>query len=117
MLPQLSTALRFDKRHGKRQFTKLFSGSALDLEAQLDTLTNTGFNEPATESNDVPGRIHEFFLGKFASEEGRGGGEFYTPKCAVQVPVSNLEPYEGRVFATHFKMNPQPPTLSQTYVC
>jgi len=37
---------------------------------------------------------------KFASAEGKGGGEFYTPQCVVQVLVAMLEPYKGRVFET-----------------
>ena len=44
------------------------------------------------------GRVYEYFLGKFASAEGKGGGEFYTPQCVVQVLVAMLEPYKGRVF-------------------
>jgi type I restriction enzyme M protein len=49
-------------------------------------------------SLDVLGRVYEYFLGKFASAEGKGGGEFYTPQCVVQVLVAMLEPYKGRVF-------------------
>ena len=33
--------------------------------------------------NDIIGRIYEYFLGKFALAEGKGKGEFYTPKCIV----------------------------------
>ena len=43
-------------------------------------------------SKDVLGRVYEYFLGKFASAEGKGGGEFYTPQCVVQVLVAMLEP-------------------------
>jgi type I restriction enzyme M protein len=43
-------------------------------------------------SLDVLGRVYEYFLGKFASAEGKGGGEFYTPQCVVQVLVAMLEP-------------------------
>jgi type I restriction enzyme M protein len=48
--------------------------------------------------NDVLGRVYEYFLGKFASAEGKGGGEFYTPESVVKLLVEMLEPYSGRVY-------------------
>jgi type I restriction enzyme M protein len=47
---------------------------------------------------DVLGRVYEYFLGKFASAEGKAGGEFYTPESVVRVLVEVLEPYHGRVY-------------------
>jgi type I restriction enzyme M protein len=44
------------------------------------------------------GRVYEYFLSRFASAEGRGGGEFYTPSSVVRVLVELLEPYQGRVY-------------------
>jgi len=64
----------------------------------VDIISNIGFNESAAKSKDVLGRVYEYFLGKFASAEGKGGGEFYTPQCVVQLLVAMLEPYKGRVF-------------------
>src|SRR5699024_3933258 len=49
-------------------------------------------------SKDVLGRVYEYFLGKFASAEGKGGGEFYTPMSVVIPLVEMLEPYKGRVY-------------------
>ena len=49
-------------------------------------------------AKDVLGRVYEYFLGKFALEEGKKGGQFYTPTCLVNLLVAMLEPYEGRVF-------------------
>jgi type I restriction enzyme M protein len=57
-----------------------------------------GRRKSAYGSLDVLGRVYEYFLGKFASAEGKGGGEFYTPQCVVQLLVAMLEPYKGRVF-------------------
>ncbi|MHB8520211.1 MAG: class I SAM-dependent DNA methyltransferase [Limisphaerales bacterium] len=68
------------------------------LGGLVDIVSNIGFNESAAKSKDVLGRVYEYFLGKFASAEGKGGGEFYTPQCVVQVLVAMLEPYKGRVF-------------------
>jgi type I restriction enzyme M protein len=48
--------------------------------------------------NDVLGRVYEYFLGQFASAEGKGGGEFYTPESIVGLLVEMLEPYKGRVY-------------------
>ena len=44
------------------------------------------------------GRVYEYFLGQFASAEGKKGGEFYTPRCVVRLLVEMLEPYKGRVY-------------------
>src|SRR5699024_7557825 len=49
-------------------------------------------------SKDVLGRVYEYFLGKFASAEGKGGGEFYTPMSVVKLLVEMLEPYKGRIY-------------------
>src|ERR1035441_9749773 len=68
------------------------------LGGLVDIISNIGFNESAAKSKDVLGRVYEYFLKKFASAEGKGGGEFYTPQCVVQVLVAMLEPYKGRVF-------------------
>ena len=64
--------------------------SLLDAINQIDTITD---NE-----EDVVGRVYEYFLGKFAAAEGKGGGEFYTPKCVVKLLVEMLEPFKGRVY-------------------
>ncbi len=47
---------------------------------------------------DPLGRVYEYFLGRFAAAEGKGGGEFYTPQCVVQLLVQMIEPYRGRVY-------------------
>ena len=45
------------------------------------------------------GRVYEYFLVvQFASAEGKRGGEFYTPRCIVNLLVEMLEPYRGRVY-------------------
>jgi len=47
---------------------------------------------------DVVGRVYEYFLGKFAASEGKLGGEFYTPKCVVQLIAEMIEPYKGKIY-------------------
>ena len=44
------------------------------------------------------GRVYEYFLGSFASAEGKGGGEFYTARCVVKLLVAMIEPLHGRVY-------------------
>lgn len=57
-----------------------------------------GLGDEASQKKDLLGQVYEYFLGRFASAEGKGGGEFYTPNCVVRVLVEMLEPYEGRVY-------------------
>lgn len=49
-------------------------------------------------SKDVLGRVYEYFLSKFASAEGKNGGEFYTPSSVVRLLVEMLQPFKGRVY-------------------
>ncbi len=62
----------------------------LDEINKLDTLTD--------EENDLIGRVYEFFLGKFAIAEGKGKGEFYTPKSIVNLIAEMIEPYDGKIY-------------------
>jgi type I restriction enzyme M protein len=47
---------------------------------------------------DILGRVYEYFLSRFASAEGKGGGEFYTPQSIVRLLVEMLKPYKGRIY-------------------
>ena len=49
-------------------------------------------------SKDLLGRTYEYCLAKFAEQEGKRAGEFYTPACVVQTLVEVLRPYSGRVY-------------------
>ena len=50
------------------------------------------------QENDVIGRVYEYFLSKFALAEGKGKGEFYTPKCIVNLIAEMIEPYDGILY-------------------
>lgn len=65
------------------------------LASLLDEIDkiNTGDKE-----NDIIGRIYEYFLSKFALAEGKGKGEFYTPKCIVNLIAEMIEPYDGILY-------------------
>lgn len=80
---------------------KVYAKDNLDsksLGALLDLIANIALEKSKEESADVLGRVFEFFLGEFALAEGKQGGQFYTPKSVVELLVSMLEPYKGRVF-------------------
>jgi len=64
----------------------------------IDLIGTIGLGDAASRSKDILGRVYEYFLGQFASSEGKGGGEFYTPSCVVRLLVEMIEPYKGRVF-------------------
>lgn len=68
--------------------TKL--ASLLDTINDLDTLKD--------KSQDLVGRVYEYFLSKFALAEGKGKGEFYTPKSIVNLITEMIEPYKGIIY-------------------
>lgn len=64
----------------------------------IDLIGTIGLGDGESRSKDILGRVYEYFLSKFASAEGKGGGEFYTPQSVVKLLVQMIEPYKGRVF-------------------
>ena len=66
------------------------------LSALLDTINN--INTLKDKEQDIVGRIYEYFLSKFALAEGKGKGEFYTPKSIVNLIAEMLEPYKGKIY-------------------
>jgi len=57
-----------------------------------------GMAERVDRAKDTLGRVYEYFLARFASAEGKSGGQFYTPSRVVRVLVEMLAPYKGRVY-------------------
>ena len=85
----------------KGVLTKNFSRPELDKTrlGELVTLfTNIEVGSTAAQERDTLGRGYEYFLSKFASAEGKLGGEFYTPSCIVRTLVEMIEPFEGQIF-------------------
>ena len=66
------------------------------LSALLSAINN--INTLKDKEQDLVGRVYEYFLSKFAIAEGKGKGEFYTPKCIVNLMAEMLEPYEGNIY-------------------
>jgi len=79
-----------DKRYARPELDKRRLGELIDL---ISTIKLHDKN-----NNDLLGRVYEYFLGKFASAEGKGGGEFYTPSSVVKTLVEMIEPYKGRIY-------------------
>ncbi|NNM85309.1 MAG: SAM-dependent DNA methyltransferase [Phycisphaerales bacterium] len=80
---------------------KDYARPALDkarLGELIDLLSGIGLGDAASRSKDLLGRVYEYFLGRFASAEGKGGGEFYTPASVVKLLTEMIEPYHGRIF-------------------
>ena len=80
---------------------KTYARPSLDLRRLgelVDLISGIGLGTKEHRENDLLGRVYEYFLGKFASAEGRGGGEFYTPRAVVKLLVEMIEPYKGRVY-------------------
>lgn len=75
--------------------------SRLNLDvSKLASLLDEINNIDVTKDNeqDVIGRVYEFFLSKFAIAEGKGKGEFYTPKSIVNLIAEMIEPYKGKIY-------------------
>ena len=63
----------------------------------IDLFSTVGMGDAEAKAKDILGRVYEYFLGRFASAEGRAGGEFYTPRAVVRLLVNMLEP-KGRIY-------------------
>lgn len=82
------------RNYGREELDKTRLGSLVDLIGSI------GFTETDDHgSDDILGRVYEYFLGQFAGKEtGKDAGSFYTPRSVVRLLVEMLEPYKGRVF-------------------
>lgn len=96
-------AMRGIERENKRLrdiLPKNFARPELDkrrLGEVVDLFTNIQMIEHGN-SKDILGRAYEYCLSKFAEQEGKRAGEFYTPSCVVRTLVEVLQPFNGRVY-------------------
>ena len=82
---------KLDKRFGRAQLGQGVLGELIDL------ISTIGFAD-TYDSSDLLGEVYEYFLGQFASAEGKKGGQFYTPSHIVKTLVAVLSPNSGRVY-------------------
>ncbi|NMA72999.1 MAG: SAM-dependent DNA methyltransferase [Bacteroidales bacterium] len=87
--PVLKGALP-DNYYSRLQIDTVKLASLLDEINKIDTAKDI--------ENDIIGRVYEYFLGKFAIAEGKGKGEFYTPKTIVNLIAEMIEPYDGTLY-------------------
>lgn len=82
---------KLDKRFGAAQLEPGRLGELVDLISTIGS-------GPGRRSGDVLREVYEYFLGQFASAEGKKGGQFYTPAHVVKTLVAVLSPHQGRVY-------------------
>ena len=87
--PVLKGALP-DNYYSRLQIDTVKLASLLDEINKIDTTKD--------KENDIIGRMYEYFLSKFAIAEGKGKGEFYTPKTIVNLIAELIEPYDGTLY-------------------
>ena len=95
------TAIERDNPALTNVLPKEYARPGLDtqqLGRLIDLVGNVTVGTADARSKDVLGRVYEYFLSRFASAEGKKGGQFYTPRCVVTLLVEMLQPYRGRVY-------------------
>ena len=80
------------KNYSRPELDKRILGEIIDL------FTNINVGGKEGKEKDILGRVYEYFLGKFAANEAKGGGEFYTPKSIVALMVEMIQPFKGYVY-------------------
>ncbi|MFV3408901.1 type I restriction-modification system subunit M [Bdellovibrio bacteriovorus] len=80
------------KDYARPDLDKVMLGQLVDL------ISGIGLGSKESKEKDILGRVYEYFLGKFASAEGKLGGQFYTPGCIVKLLVEMIEPMKGRIY-------------------
>ncbi len=101
LLDNAMIAIERDNPSLKGALPKEYTRPHLDkqsLGGVIDLVSTIGLGDKESRSKDIIGRVYEYFLSEFASAEGKKGGQFYTPRCVVQLLVEMLAPYKGRVF-------------------
>lgn len=79
---------------------RIYAGSNLE-RASVTGLINLFSKDVFRQDHggeDLIGRVYEYFIGEFASSEGKRGGEYFTPGSIVRTLVAMLEPDRGVVF-------------------
>ena len=99
----IDDAMRAIEKENKRLkdiLPKTYARTELDkrrLGNVVDLFTNIQMIEHGTDK-DILGRTYEYCLSRFAEQEGKRAGEFYTPSCVVRTLVEVLQPFQGRVY-------------------
>lgn len=103
-IPQIIDKALSDIEKSNKQLTgampvNYYSQVGIDpakLGSLIDTINN--MEKHMDDSNDFFGRVYEYCLSNFALQEGKGKGEYYTPKAIVNLITEMIEPYKGKVY-------------------
>jgi type I restriction enzyme M protein len=101
LIDDAMTAIERDNISLKGVLPKDFARPGLDkqrLSQIINLVSDIALGSTADRAKDTLGRVYEYFLSRFASAEGKSGGQFYTPSDVVRVLVEVLAPYKGRVY-------------------
>lgn len=100
-LDDAMSAIEKENRDLKNVLPKVYGKANLDkasLGQLIDVISDIELQAHGEDTKDLLGRVYEYFLGEFASAEGKKGGQFYTPKSIVRLMVEMIEPKKGRVY-------------------
>lgn len=79
------------KTFARPEIDKRRLGDVVDLFTNVAVAANG-------QGMDLLGRAYEYCLARFAEQEGKLAGEFYTPACVVRTLVEVIKPFNGRVY-------------------
>lgn len=95
------SAIEKENHELKNVLPKVYGRANLDktsLGQLIDVISDIELQAKSKNTKDLLGHVYEYFLGEFASAEGKKGGQFYTPKSIVKLMVDMIEPKKGRVY-------------------
>jgi len=96
LIDDVMDAVEKDDPSLKGVLPKNYARSALinkDWVELVDLIGTICLGYEENKSQDILGRVYEYFLGQFADAEGKKGGQFYTSRCIVKL-VEMIEPFK-----------------------
>ena len=100
VIDEAMEAIEKENRKLKGILPKTYARPEMDkrrLGEVVDLFTNIAMAEHG-DTKDILGRTYEYCLARFAEQEGKLAGEFYTPACVVRTLVEVIKPFSGRVY-------------------
>ncbi|MCX7159876.1 MAG: class I SAM-dependent DNA methyltransferase [Proteobacteria bacterium] len=101
LVDQAMQAIEDENESLRTVLPKAYNRPALDttmVGRLIDLVSTIPVGRIGDDGGDVLGRVYEYFLGSFAANEGKRGGEYFTPRSIVRLLVEMLEPYKGSVY-------------------
>ena len=101
LVDEAMAAIERDNPSLKGVLPKDFARPGLNKERLgqlINLVSGIALGSATDRAKDTLGRVYESFLARFASAEGKSGGQFYTPSHVVRLLVEMLAPYKGRIY-------------------